>query len=401
MLKVLDTNVLLDFPQVVLNEEDIIIATDVLKELDGLKLNANSETAFKARRAAVVISKNLSKIIFNSDFELENYKVDDKLLKIAQKFNGILITNDVYLKINCLINNVATKGYGGTDEYTGVIYYDIELDENGYNKELEDLLEGNLAFPSNINQYIIIRDLNTKEPLSIFQNQDGKMVNIQPFEIRNEWINKIYPRNPEQTCLFNALQNTNNTIVYAGGGFGTGKSFIINNYAISQLEKGKIAKIVYVPNNAYTANTNDLGALPGDLLDKTINQIGPLVDLIGIDRIKDWINLEKLEVVPIQYIRGRSLTNSIIIVNEAQNLTEDHIKLLIGRVGEDSRIFLDGDQKQTDSSIFKNKNGLKLLLELRKSPIFSKLFATVKLTTIERSLTARASIYLDEITGGI
>lgn len=66
-----------------LNEEDIIIATDVLKELDGLKLNANPETAFKARRAAVVISKNLSKIIFNSDFELENYKVDDKLLKIA------------------------------------------------------------------------------------------------------------------------------------------------------------------------------------------------------------------------------------------------------------------------------------------------------------------------------
>ena len=160
-------------------------------------------------------------------------------------------------------------------------------------------------------------------------------------------------------------------------------------------------KIVYVPNNAYTANTNDLGALPGDLLDKTINQIGPLVDLIGIDRIKDWINLEKLEVVPIQYIRGRSFTNSIIIVNEAQNLTEDHIKLLIGRVGEDSRIFLDGDQKQTDSNIFKNKNGLKLLLELRKSPIYSKLFATVKLTTIERSLTAQASTYLDELTGGI
>ena len=58
------------------------------------------------------------------------------------------------------------------------MYYDIELDENGYNKELEDLLEGKLALPSNINQYIIVRDLSTKEPLSIFQNQDGKMVSI-------------------------------------------------------------------------------------------------------------------------------------------------------------------------------------------------------------------------------
>ena len=82
------------------------------------------------------------------------------------------------MKIKCLIKQIATKGYGGTDEYTGVMYHDIELDENGYNKELEDLLEGNLAFPSNINQYIIIRDLNTKEPLSIFQNQDGKMISI-------------------------------------------------------------------------------------------------------------------------------------------------------------------------------------------------------------------------------
>ena len=113
------------------------------------------------------------------------------------------------------------------------------------------------------------------------------------------------------------------------------------------------------------------------------------------------MNTEQLEVVPIQFIRGRSFSDSIIIVNEAQNLTEDHIKLLLARVGENSRIFFDGDYKQTDSPIFKNKNGLKLLLELRKSPVFSKIFASVKLKTIERSLTAQASSYLDDLTGGI
>jgi len=68
--------------------------------------------------------------------------------------------------------------------------------------------------------------------------------------------------------LFNALQRKDNTIIYAGGSFGTGKSFILNNYAISELDKGKISKIVYVPNNSYTENTIDIGALPGELLEK-------------------------------------------------------------------------------------------------------------------------------------
>ena len=104
---------------------------------------------------------------------------------------------------------------------------------------------------------------------------------------------------------------------------------------------------------------------------------------------------EELEIVPLAYIRGRSFQDSIIIVNEAQNLTEDHLKLLIARCGEGTRIFFDGDIKQADSQLFRNKNGLKLLMSLRKSSIFSKIFATVNLTSIERSLTAQAADYLD------
>lgn len=109
------------------------------------------------------------------------------------------------------------------------------------------------------------------------------------------------------------------------------------------------------------------------------------------------IELEELEVVPIASIRGRSFSNAIVIINEAQNLTEYHIKLLISRCGENSRVFFDGDLKQTDSLIFKDKSGLKLLLKLRESPIYSKIFAAVKLRRIERSLVAQAAEYLDEI----
>lgn len=132
-------------------------------------------------------------------------------------------------------------------------------------------------------------------------------------------------------------------------------------------------------------------------IEKTLPSIGPLIDLVGQDYVNQLIMKEQLEIVPLAYVRGRSFQNSIIIVNEAQNLTEDHLKLLIARCGEGTRICFDGDIKQADSQLFRNKNGLKLLLNLRKSPVYAKRFATVKLQTTERSETARAADFLDDI----
>lgn len=261
------------------------------------------------------------------------------------------------------------------------------------------------------NQYLIVKDLNNEivdkqgkqdyEVLAIFLNKNNELIPLlnNHMRIYNKWIDSIGPRNPEQVCLFDALNRKTNSIISVNGGYGTGKSFILNNFAIQELEREKISKIVYVPNNAFTQDTMEIGALPGEILAKVEGQIGPLIDLVGIDQVQRWIEQEQLEIVPMGFIRGRSFQNSIIIVNEAQNLTEDHIKLLIARCGENSRIFFDGDYKQTDSAIFKNKNGLKLLLNLHNSPIYSKIFANVRMKTIERSLTAQAAAYLDENCG--
>lgn len=141
----------------------------------------------------------------------------------------------------------------------------------------------------------------------------------------------------------------------------------------------------------------DIGFLPGSIIEKTTGQIGPLIDLMGIDIVQNYIDKDQLEVAPMAFIRGRSFQDSIVVVNEAQNLTEEHAKLLIARCGEGTRIFFDGDIKQADSNLFKNKNGLKLLLNLSKSPIYSKIFGAVRLTSIERSFTANAADYLDNI----
>lgn len=412
---IIDTNILLDYPQIIEDKNNqIYIATSVLKELDGLKKHINSDIAFNARRAAIYVSRNLNQILFVSECEDWGIPVDDQLIKIARMKNGVLITNDVYLKVRAIINGVETKGYNNKDDYTGVEYWYIKTDEALYNEDL-DKLYNTKEIPDGIklceNQYLIVKDLNNPvvnkhgekdyTVMGKFICKNGKLNEVKDERIYNKWINCIVPKNAEQSCLFNALLNKNITILYAGGGFGKGKSFILNNFALQELEKGRIKKIVYVPNNSFTEDTMEIGALPGELLEKVEGQIGPLVDLVGIDKIQDMIIKEELEVVPMNSIRGRSFSDSIIIVNESQNLTEDHIKLLIGRCGEGSRIFFDGDIKQADSQLFRNKSGLKLLLNLRKSPIYSKIFSTVKLITTERSKTAQAAQFLDEFPDNI
>lgn len=192
-----------------------------------------------------------------------------------------------------------------------------------------------------INEYLIVPPFDNGSS-TIFK-YDGKEFNlIRGREIQNNWIGSIFPRNDEQVCLVDSLLNKT-PIVFAGGVYGSGKTFLTHNYAIGELERDRIKKIVYVPNNSYTQNTMDLGALPGSLMDKIIPLIGPLIDLVGIDQVQRWVSEEKLEIVPISYIRGRSFNDSIMLVSEAENLTEEHIKLLLARCGENTRIFFDGD----------------------------------------------------------
>ena len=161
---VIDTNVLLDFPQIVVQEQedDIIILTDVLKELDGLKMHSNPETSFKARRAAVVISHNMNNIYFIDTEEHKKIPVDDKLIEYcAAAPTRILITNDVYLKVKALIRNIETRGYGGIEEYTGVRTIKLAANENGYHRDLEYILENHKLLdeqhPLREGEYVIIK----------------------------------------------------------------------------------------------------------------------------------------------------------------------------------------------------------------------------------------------------
>ena len=229
MIYIIDTNVLLDYPQVVEDKENtIIIPTGVLRELDGLKKHINPDISTHARRAAIYISKNIDNLRwYDCDkFELSKLPVDDQLIQIGKDVDGIVITNDIYLKVRCIIQGVKTKGYSPKDDYTGVYYWYVDSIENEKDQEdLSLLLNENILPPEIIlceNQYLIIKEKSTDKTIKIYVMKNGIPEEVENKKIKNQWIDYIYPRNSEQTCLFNALNNKDNTIIYAGGKYGTG-----------------------------------------------------------------------------------------------------------------------------------------------------------------------------------
>lgn len=398
----IDTNVLIHFPSVVSNIQNIHIHLRTIEELDYLKESENSELAYRARKAAKFVEHNLQKIIIERN-RYHQKEVDDTLLKCAKKKKLILITNDLTLRLKCEGNRVQSQPYTNGDKmiYTGVerchLYHDEDPVDYVENYSSDDLFQNQFLILENRDETIMHTDgtLDYPSPAQYIKKND-LLVEIKDHMINNGFYSKIQPRNVEQKCLLHALFDDTIKILCVAGSFGTGKSFLTINYAFQQLERGKIDKIVYVPNNAFTANSREIGALPGDLLEKEIIHMGSLVDIVGYDEIERRISEGTLELMPISLARGRNIENAIILVNEAQNLTEEHIKLLIGRVAEGTKIIFDGDIHQTDRPIFKNSNGLKLLYKIRFSE-FADLFAAIRLKTVERSRTAQVSYYLDQI----
>jgi PhoH-like ATPase len=399
-----DTNVIISFPSVFQHYEDLHVHLGTVEELDRLKGSDNQELGYRARKGAKLISSHLDTgTIIVENYKYGKKKVDDILLTCAKMKGYTLITNDLALRIRCQFRKIKSIPFTNGDNsfYTGIKKITIN-DESEISSYTGD---ENFLNELSLNQFVIFYNgkqtvLNTdgtqsSKPIKQYIMKDV-LEEIKDYTISNAFFKKIKPRNVEQKCLFHALYDDKIKILCVNGGFGVGKSMLTISYAFQELERGKISKIVYVPNNASTANSREIAALPGGLLEKELIYMGSLVDIAGYEEVERRISEGTLELMPIALARGRNIEDAIILVNEAQNLTEEHIKLLIGRVGEGTKIFFDGDIYQSDKPIFRNSNGLKLLYKLKDSP-FADLFSTVKLTTIERSRTAQASQYLDTI----
>ena len=242
------------------------------------------------------------------------------------------------------------------------------------------------------NQYLLIEDLHGKLTDS-YVWQNGTFRKVGYTKIGNDFTGIVKPRNAQQEVLFDMLVDKQSTVKLVTGGFGCGKTMSLVVAALDAISKGRFEKIIWVRNNIEVKDTIPLGSLPGDSYDKLLPFAMPLADHCGgIEGLQHLIEQDKVEIVHLGFLRGRDIKNSIILCSEAENLTKQHIQLLIGRIGENSEFWLDGDIKQVDSPIFRNNNGL--LTSVQKLAGHNK-FGYVQLQKTERSETAAMADLLD------
>lgn len=277
-----------------------------------------------------------------------------------------------------------------TIDYTGWIKW------TPTNEEWVELYEGKVPSIQLLeNEYLMIYEkkedaISELRPSLLFCYEEGKLRKFSGGSIvidkkRKEDSKVIFPRNPEQACAIDMLLDTSKTIKLLTGSWGTGKTMLLVSAALNLMKRGLYKKIIWVRNNIDVKDTKDIGALPGETLDKLLPYLGPFIDHVGKVETQSMLNNGTLLVEPLQFLRGRNFEDSIIMCSEAENLTKEHIQLIIARAAEGSIVMFDADNKQRDKVAFEKSRGIETMIERFKG---DKLFGYVHLVKGERSATA-------------
>ena len=164
----------------------------------------------------------------------------------------------------------------------------------------------------------------------------------------HEKAKKVTPRSPGQAEYVEAIRK--NDLVFASGPAGSGKTYLAVAMAVNALRTERVRKIVLV-RPAVEAGEK-LGFLPGDLLAKVNPYLRPLLDalndLIGFEQVKRYMENDVIEIVPLAFMRGRTLNHTFIILDEGQNTTVTQMKMFLTRMGVESKIVVTGDTTQID-----------------------------------------------------
>lgn len=262
---------------------------------------------------------------------------------------------------------------------------------------IAEMFEGELktnVFGCKTNEYILIpKEDSAKAELYAYRWDGEEYIPVKPRHISSRFLGKVSPRNPQQVCAVDMLYNHDITVKMIAGKFGSGKTFLMSAAGVDLLERNRFERIVYVRNNIEVKNSKPIGYLPGTYNEKLMPFAAPLADhLGGSSGLEMMIGDRKIEIVHLGFIRGRDIKNAIILCSEAENLTKEHIQLLISRVGEGSELWLDGDVKQKDADVFVRNSGMSIAIERLSG---HKRFGYVKLFKAERSETAALADLLD------
>lgn len=425
---VLDTSVIIYDHKSILNfdEHDIVIPITVLEELDTFK-KGNDTKNFEAREFIRFLDKSSKDHLIQDWIPLSG---DNKgRFKIAMETNGIdqsavkiygsesmdnkilnsclivqkdepkrqviLVTKDVNLRLKAKALGVRAEDYEtgkvqivdnlptGIQTYTDFDQEIIDSLYKDYSIPLETLGNKMNIYP---NAYYILQG-----------EKSSALAYYNPFLQQLERVNKqtcfnIKPRNAEQAFALHSILQKEIKLVALHGVAGTGKTLIALAGALAQKKE---YKQIYLARPIVPLSNKDIGYLPGDIKSKIDPYMQPLWDNLKFiqyqydekDKEYKQINLmveqEKLLITPLAYIRGRSLSDVIFIVDEAQNLTPHEIKTIITRAGENTKFIFTGDIKQIDTPYLdEQSNGLSYLIDKVQG---QNLFAHIQLIKGERS----------------
>ncbi len=302
---------------------------------------------------------NLSK--FENEFVFK--KIDNETINIQVLNNNLLMALVGSYNENLLHLEKLTK--------TTIFFRGNSLTVKGNNQSTELVLE---AIKFLIDKFILTNTIEKNDIIiSVKKKIDSeKNSNVQTLSQLIKTPRKsVIARSEKQSEYIKSLKE--NDIVMALGPAGTGKSFLAVSVAITLLMEKKVQRVI-LSRPAVEAGEK-LGFLPGDMKEKVDPYLRPLYDalydLFGFEKIQKKIETGEIEIAPLAFMRGRTLKNCFAILDEAQNATDTQIKMFLTRIGENSKLVVNGDPSQIDlinksqSGLIRSKEILKHIEEIK------------------------------------
>ncbi len=430
---ILDTNVLLHDPNSILNFEDnsVIIPIEVLEEIDRFK-RESSELGQNARavsrmldgfRAQGRLSDGVNlpnggrlQIVFNDPSKqiatpYGQNTVDSRIVALAMRVKQerapiptILVTKDINLRIKADALGLEAEDYETDrvqlkDLYSGVCEKTVgpeKMTQFRANGELE-IGNGRINHP---NEYCTLTD-ETNAKRTALTKVDATGKKLVPIIDCREGVWGIKPRNREQHFAFDALLDDRIKLVTLMGKAGTGKTLLAMAAGLKKTVLDREFRRLVVARPTVSMG-RELGFLPGTLEEKLTPWMQPIHDALELlgdlnmghehRRSNDLIRSGLVVVEALSYIRGRSIANQYMVIDEAQNLTPLEVKTIVTRVGEGTKIIFTGDPYQIDNPyVDSSSNGFNYIIsKFRSHPIA----AHVELQKGERSELAEAAANL-------
>lgn len=384
--KFFDTSAILELGEKVSKESFFYISSITIQELENIKNSKykDENVKYKARKVIEFLNKNkngytvvpfntsLNELIKERDLE---FTPDNKILACAKRFidNMIFLGKDIVFVTNDASMRIIGSFLFGLDVITLVpeskeIYKGYKK-ISGDSKTINNLM-CNIDFKDwKVNEYLIIE--NTEENKETEMRFDGThFVNLKLPSSKY-----IKAKNSLQRCALDILMNPNISIAAILGGYGSGKTYLSMKMALyNVIEKGYQSRILGI--REPKGEGLECGYLPGTLDDKTENFFLPLVQQLDngefeFERLKQQGILTSN--IP-YYMKGTTYNDTIIFVDEAEDLNEKQIKLIGTRLGNNSKIYLSGDYNQSSIDASMNNPLIKMCNEFKGNPMFACIY---------------------------